>query len=208
MFGFGNYNISSLMPTIYRSTIDSPLTPTRGTLYMAQCKFAGSFLGGEVDLIKPSFEWTFYHPLIKNHVIGFHLSYEFVKPLKNSEVPFWEKFFLGGERDIRGYEIYTIGPRSEGGTNMGGDKAFIFNAEYNIAVGGPLYVIFFYDMGNAYAQNQKFSFKDMFTSAGFEARIFVPALRVPFRLIFAYNNRKIYPDDSKFAFRFAIGTTF
>jgi outer membrane protein insertion porin family len=39
-------------------------------------------------------------------------------------------------------------------------------------------------------------------------RIFVPALRIPFRLIFAYNNSKIYTDDSNFQFRFAVGTTF
>jgi outer membrane protein insertion porin family len=49
---------------------------------------------------------------------------------------------------------------------------------------------------------------NLYTSAGLELRIFVPALRVPFRLIFAYNNRKIYADDSNFAIRFAIGTTF
>ncbi len=48
----------------------------------------------------------------------------------------------------------------------------------------------------------------MYGSAGFEARVFIPALRVPFRLIFAYNNKKIYESDSNFAFRFAVGTTF
>jgi outer membrane protein insertion porin family len=52
------------------------------------------------------------------------------------------------------------------------------------------------------------SWADMYSSAGLEARIFVPALRVPFRLIFAYNNRKIYSEDNAFAFRFAIGSTF
>jgi len=48
----------------------------------------------------------------------------------------------------------------------------------------------------------------LYYSTGLEIRMFVPALRVPFRLIFAYNNRKIRDDDSNFAFRFAIGTTF
>jgi outer membrane protein insertion porin family len=48
----------------------------------------------------------------------------------------------------------------------------------------------------------------MYSSTGIEARIFVPALRVPFRLIFSYNNRRIYATDSNFTFRFAIGTTF
>ena len=45
-----------------------------------------------------------------NHVIGVHAQYQFIKALKGSQIPFWEKFYLGGERSIRGYEIYTIGP--------------------------------------------------------------------------------------------------
>jgi len=208
LFGWGRYKVSSLTPTIYRSTVDSPLTPTRGTMYLFSLKFAGSFLGGEIHLIKPHFEWTFFKPVFANHVIGLHLDYEFVRPMRNSQVPFWEKFYLGGERSIRGYEIYSIGPRSEKGTNIGGDKSLVFNAEYIIPVGGPLYLILFYDRGNAYALHEKISLKNTYTSTGVEARIFVPALRVPFRLIFAYNNPTVYKEESRFAFRFAIGTTF
>jgi outer membrane protein insertion porin family len=48
----------------------------------------------------------------------------------------------------------------------------------------------------------------MYSSVGLEARLFIPALRVPFRLIFAYNNKKINSTDPDFAFRFAVGTTF
>jgi len=173
-------------------------------------QFAGSFLGGEIDMIKPRLEWTRYQPIMTRHSIGLHVSYQFIKPLRNSSIPYWERFYMGGERDIRGYDIYTIGPRNENGTVLGGEKSFVFNAEYILQVGegSPLYLIAFYDRGNSLAKEQKLSFKDMYSSAGLEARIFVPALRVPFRLIFAYNNRKIYAEDSNFAFRFAIGTTF
>jgi len=205
----GDYNVSSISPSIYRSTVDSPLTPSRGTLYLASCKLAGGILGGEVSMIKPHFEWSFFHPIIFNHVIGFHVEHQFIRPYHGSAIPIWEKFYLGGERSIRGYEIYTIGPRDPGtGRNMGGEKSLVFNAEYIIPVGGPLYTIFFYDAGNAYDRGQKISTGSLYTSAGLELRIFVPALRVPFRLIFAYNNRKIYSSDTNFAIRFAIGTTF
>ncbi len=204
----GNYNVSSILPVIYRSTVDSPLTPSRGTMYLASCKFAGSFLGGDINMIKPRFEWSFFHPLIRNHVIGLHLEYQFIKTSGDSRIPIWEKFYLGGERSIRGYEIYSIGPRSPTGSNMGGTKSLVLNAEYIIPVGGPLYLILFYDIGNAYASDQKMSFSSLYSSKGLEMRIFVPALRVPFRLIFAHNSPKIRADDSNYAFRFAIGTTF
>jgi outer membrane protein insertion porin family len=209
LYGVGKYKESSITPQIYYSTIDSPLTPSRGTMYLASLKFAGSILGGEVDIIKPSFKFTHYQPTFRGQSIGIHAEYEFIHPLKSGGIiPYWERFFLGGERDIRGYEIYTIGPRSETGTLLGGDKALVINAEYIMNVGGPLYIILFHDMGNSVAADQKLSFKDLYTSTGIEARIFVPALRVPFRLIFSYNNKKIYSDDSNFAFRFALGTTF
>jgi len=207
-YGYGKYNISSLTPNIYRNTVDSPLTPSKGSLYSVSFKFAGSFLGGDVDMFKPRFEFTRYIPIIKKSSLGFHIEYSFIKKVGDVDIPFWEKFFLGGERSIRGYNIYTIGPRNENGANMGGEKSFVFNAEYIVPVGGPLYAILFYDTGNAYAPDQKISLKNMYTSAGLEVRIFVPAIRVPFRLIFAYNDPIALYKDSHFNFRFAIGTTF
>lgn len=209
MFGLRDYGISSINWSVYRSTIDHPLTPTRGSMYLASCQFAGTFLGGDIDMVKPRFEWTFFHPIIRrSHVVGLHLEYSFINPIRDSQVPYWERFYLGGERSIRGYDIYSIGPRSEQGTNIGGEKSLVLNAEYIIAVGGPLYAILFYDAGNAFARDQKINLKNLYTSAGLEMRIFVPALRVPFRLIFSYNNHKIYAGDTNYTFRFAIGTTF
>jgi outer membrane protein insertion porin family len=209
-YSYGKYNISSITPTLYRSTVDSPLTPSSGGLYLVSAKFAGGALGGDVDMIKPRFELTRYIRTIGRQSIGLHAEYSFIEPLGSgtAEVPFWERFFLGGERSIRGYEIYTIGPRDASGVNVGGEKSLVFNAEYIIPLSGPLYTILFFDAGNALAQHQKFRFDEMYTSAGIEMRIFVPALRVPFRLIFAYNNRLIYRGDSNYNFRFAIGTTF
>jgi outer membrane protein insertion porin family len=207
-YGYGKYNVSAIIPTLYRSTIDSPLTPTRGTLYLVSVKYAGGPLGGQVDFIKPHFEWTFWHPILRRQVLGLHVNYEFVTPGEGSSVPFWERFYLGGERDIRGYDIYSIGPRNADNILIGGLKSLVFNAEYQFQVGGPLNLILVYDMGNALDKHQKFSLRDMYTSTGVEARLFVPALRVPFRLIFAYNNRLIYPGDTHFNFRFAVGTTF
>jgi len=207
-YGYGKYNISAITPSFYRNTVDSPLTPSRGSLVMVSLKYAGKFLGGDVDMIKPRFEVTKYIPVIKGSSIGFHAEYSYIHKFGDTTTPYWERFYLGGERSIRGYEYFSIGPREESGYNLGGEKSFVLNAEYIMPLGGPIYAIMFYDMGNAYASEQKVSLNNMYSSAGLEMRIFVPALRVPFRLIFAYNNRLIRQGDSNFNFRFAIGTTF
>ena len=208
MFGLGEHDVSSIILAFSRSTLDSPIFPTGGTLYSASCKFAGSFLGGDISLIRPQFEWSFFHPLVGDHLIGFHIEYQFVEAIGDSQVPFWERFYLGGERSIRGYGIYSIGPLSEQGTNIGGEKSIVFNAEYVMPVGGPLYAVLFYDVGNAYSSDQKISLNDMYSSAGLEMRIYFSILPIPIRLIFAYNNRKIDPEDTNLAFRFTLGTTF
>ncbi len=208
MFGLGEHDVSSIILAFSRSVLDSPIFPTRGTLYSASCKFAGSFLGGDISFIRPRFEWSFFHPLVGNHFVGFHIEYQFIEAIGDSQVPFWERFYLGGERSIRGYGIYSIGPRSEQGTNIGGEKSIVFNAEYVMPIGGPLYAVLFYDVGNAYSSYQKISLNDMYSSTGLEMRIYFAALPIPLRLIFAYNNRKIDPEDTNLAFRFTLGTTF
>jgi len=86
--------------------------------------------------------------------------------------------------------------------------SIVFNAEYVMPVGGPLYAVLFYDVGNAYSSAQKISLNDMYSSAGLEMRIYFSTLPIPIRLIFAYNNRKIDPEDTNLAFRFTLGTTF
>ena len=207
-YGFGKYNVSAIIPTVYRTTIDSPITPTRGMMYLASAKFAGGPLGGDVDFIKPKLEFSYFQPTFPKQVFGFHAVYQFIRSSEASTVPYWERFYLGGERDIRGYEIYSIGPRNSDGYLMGGTKAAVVNFEYQFQIGGPLNLILFHDMGNSLLDGQNFTLGDLYMSSGIEARVFVPALRVPFRLIFAYNNRLIYPGDSHVAFRFAIGTTF
>ena len=206
----GKYKVSSIIPSIYRSTVNSPIIPTAGSLYLATCKFSGGFLGGEVDMIKPRFEWKHFQPIFGNHILGFHAEYQFIKTYGGDVgIPIWERFFLGGEMSIRGYNYYSIGPRNpDTGQIVGGEKSLVLNAEYIIPFGSSLFFILFYDYGNAYAPNEKISLNNMYASTGLELRIFVPALRIPFRLIFAYNNPREYLSESSYNFRFALGTTF
>lgn len=80
--------------------------------------------------------------------------------------------------------------------------------EYIIPVIEPFSAVLFYDLGNACSSPEKLSLKNMYTSAGLEIRIFFPRLPLPVRLIFASNNRRLHPEDSRLVFRFAFGTSF
>jgi outer membrane protein insertion porin family len=204
----GKRALSSLTPTLYYSTVDSPIFPSSGTKYLASYRYSGGFLKGDIYMHKLTLEFVKFQPLWSRHVLGFHLIYEGMKPFGGKQIPFYERFFLGGERSIRGFDIYEIGPRNASGQIFGGTKSLMMNVEYAIPIAQQVSFIFFYDIGNSYDSGVPIRINDVYTSTGVELKVFMPVLSVPFRLIFAYNPRLVAPGDQHFAFRFAVGPSF
>ncbi|MCP5108596.1 MAG: outer membrane protein assembly factor BamA [bacterium] len=202
--------ISSLSPTFYYSTVDSPIFPSRGSKLLFNYRLSGGPLGGSVDLHKFKLQLVKFVPLWKRkkHVLGMQFVYQSLLSFGNKVIPSWEKFHLGGEQSIRGYNYYDISPRNEKGDPTGGNKAFYLNLQYEIPFNRQLSAIFFYDAGNAYDFGQSISLKNIYSSMGLEIKVFVPMLNVPFRLIGSYNPRTVERDDANFVFRFAIGASF
>ena len=65
-----------------------------------------------------------------------------------SQLPIFEKLFLGGEYSVRGFDIRTIGPTDPlTGLVLGGNKSLLFNVEQNITIAGPVRLILFFDAG-------------------------------------------------------------
>ncbi len=206
--GVTDQNISRFSVFLFRDTVDNPFFPSEGMRYLVSCGFAGSELGSDIQYVKPEFEGALFFPSFGNHVFGFHLEYRFIKPIRHSAIPFWERFYLGGERSIRGYDVYSIGPRNQEGRNTGGEKSLVFNVEYIMPVFGPVYTILFFDAGNAFSRSEKIDLNQLYWSSGVEMRLGIPSIKIPVRFIFAYNNRLIGLEDSHFAFRVVLGASF
>jgi outer membrane protein insertion porin family len=201
-------NISSVSGFLFRDSVDNPLFPSEGMRCSLSCELAGGPLGSDIQYVKPVFDGTLFFPAFGNNVFGFHLAYRTILPLGDSEVPFWERFYLGGERSLRGYDVYSIGPRDLEGQNRGGEKSLVFNIEYMMPVVGPLFSILFFDAGNAVSRSEKIDLTDLYWSSGLEMRLWISELQVPVRFIFAYNNRLNGQKNSHFAFRLAFGASF
>jgi outer membrane protein insertion porin family len=200
--------ISAISPTIYYSTVDSPIFPTSGTKYLFSYSYSGGLLGGTVKLHKTRLQLVKFIPLWRRHTLGLQLIHQAIYPFGDQPVPIYERIFLGGEQSIRGYEIHQVGPRNANGAVIGGSKAFQLNLEYMVPLNQQLSVGLFYDLGNAYDFGEPMSLKNVYSSLGMELKIFVPMLNIPFRLIFAYNPRVLMEGESPFAFRFAVGPSF
>jgi outer membrane protein insertion porin family len=200
---------SRLTPSLVLNTVDNPHTPRSGSRYTATLGLAGGVLQGTVNYLRPTLELIHYVPVGKRMALGIRGEAAYVRPFGRTEdVPYYDRFFLGGETQVRGYDARTVAPVNPGGDKLlGGDKYLLFNAEYYFDVAGPLRLLLFFDAGEAYAEGQSFRPITMRTSMGAEARIVMPVLNVPFRLIYAYNaNRDRFQPAT--AFKFAVGTTF
>ena len=102
---------SQIIPSYIYNTVDHPITPTRGKSLSLSTGFAGSFLGGNVNMIQPSVDFKWFRPALKKgHVIGLHLLGAFVSGYGGRVAPPFNRWYIGGEQDIRGFDIWGISP--------------------------------------------------------------------------------------------------
>ena len=102
---------STITPTISYNTVDNPINATRGKSYYYSLAFSGGPLGGNVKSITNVFDWKYYHPINKRrNVLSFHATGAFTTGYGGGEPPPYSRFYMGGESDIRGFDIRSITP--------------------------------------------------------------------------------------------------
>ncbi len=103
---------SSLIPSFTYNSVNHPITPTGGKSLSASIQFSGSVLGGNVNQILPTVDAKYFHrsPLNHKHVIGAHILGKFVTGYGGKVAPPLNRFYMGGENDIRGFDIWSISP--------------------------------------------------------------------------------------------------
>ncbi len=100
---------STLTPSVTYNTVNNPVNPTGGKSYFYSMSFSG--LGGNVKTVSNVFDWKYYHPVNKRrNVLGLHASGAFITGFGGGEPPAFSRFYMGGESDIRGFDIRSITP--------------------------------------------------------------------------------------------------
>jgi len=103
---------SSIIPSFTYNSVNHPITPTGGKSLSASIQFSGSVLGGNVNQILPTVDGKYFHrsPLNHKHIIGAHILGKFVTGYGGKVAPPLNRFYMGGENDIRGFDIWSISP--------------------------------------------------------------------------------------------------
>ena len=169
---------SQITPLLNYNSTNAYFNPTRGTSLYLSVGVSGGIFGGNFSMVQPTVEYRHFFPdrwlSGGRNVFGFHLMGQYLQSYGSSSIPFYERFFIGGENSIRGFDIRSISPLAILSTPLydqygnpvidtqtglaksvpnlipiGGDTMGVFNFEYRIPIAGPLSIAAFYDMGLA-----------------------------------------------------------
>ncbi len=125
--------------------------PSNGQRTELSTEVAGGPFGGDSDFYKVELSSAWYFPgFFEGHVweilgrSGVTESYG-----RSDRVPLFDRFFLGGAYNLRGFDFREVGPRDPGNNEpIGGNTFWFGSVEYSIPVIERLRVATFYDIGN------------------------------------------------------------
>jgi outer membrane protein insertion porin family len=167
---------SEVTPALNYNSTNGYFNASRGTSMNLSVGISGGALGGDFSMIKPLIEVRHFFPdrwlTHGRNVFGLRFIGQYIQAYGDSSIPFYERFFIGGENTIRGFDIRSISPLAISSTpqydsngnpvidlktglrkvnstiiSIGGDTTGVFNFEYRVPIAGPLSVAAFYDMG-------------------------------------------------------------
>ena len=124
-------------------------------------------------------------------------------------LPFYEHFYGGGVRDIRGFEDNTLGPKDTACRAVGGDLKVSGGLEVAIPTpftkGGGSRIALFVDVGNVYENLDKFDASLFRASAGISVTWQAPI--GPIIMNYAFPIKEFHGDRTE-SLQFSFGTTF
>jgi outer membrane protein insertion porin family len=100
---------SKIVPSFTINTLDAYYSPHHGKSLFLGGEFAG--LGGTVHTIRPIVEFKQFFPMQKRrNALGYNVQASFITGFAGVVAPPFERAYLGGENDLRGFDIRTVSP--------------------------------------------------------------------------------------------------
>lgn len=201
----GTRTKSFLTLELIHDTRDSVFVATRGNRSSISATVAGGPLGAETDIYGFQARTSQFFPLWFDHVFNLRGWSAVVEEYGGSDrVPIFDRLFLGGPRNLRGFKFRDVGPKDETGEPIGGQTALYGTAEYTIPVAEKVRIAVFYDAGLVDAEPYTVDFADLNTDIGFGVRFDFPGF--PIQLDYAWPiEADEYNDKSSGRFSFWLG---
>ncbi|MDE0825500.1 MAG: outer membrane protein assembly factor BamA [Akkermansiaceae bacterium] len=171
----GSYLRSALSLTYTYDSRDSNIIPRKGGRANVGITLAGGALGGDVDTYSIAASGSKHWSLPWDMIVNVNGSYETVDSHGGGTVPIFERKFLGGSRNLRGFEYRDIGPRDPVTEDvLGGQTAAFVSTEMTFPIIENIRGAAFYDMGFVSADSWSFDVGGLHSDAGLGLRLNLP----------------------------------
>ncbi len=207
------YDILKFNVNFAYDTRNKAILPDKGAFQRINAVIAIPSFGNSLEYYKINYEAKWFKDLYNEDFVlvlggkfGYGDSYG-----DTSGLPFFENFYAGGPRSLRGYEENTLGPRDSTNRALGGDTRILYNAEIILPV--PFLTSYkksirlttFVDGGNVFGTNEDVSFGEMRHSAGLSGIWISPFGAVSASIAMPFGDKST---DQIQNFQFSFGTSF
>src|SRR6266571_6497154 len=180
----GTFTESKILSSIVFDRRDNALLTRAGQRITFSPYVAGGFLGGDVQIYGWDLEGSQYFPLKWDTILLLNGEIATVDTWDNGAfVPLFERLYLGGANNLRGFPFREIGPQ-QNGEPIGGQSMARLTVEWTFPIIEKARGALFYDSGFVNADPWKFDFSHLASDIGAGIRINLPI--GPMRLDYGY----------------------
>jgi len=180
----GTFTESKVFSSVVFDSRDNPLLSRRGQRITFSPGIAGGFLGGDTQIYALDLEGSQYFHLPWDTILLINGEIATVSQWgSGSEVPIFERLFLGGSNNLRGFPFREVGPQ-QNGEPIGGLSMSRATIEWTFPIIEKARGAVFYDTGFVNSSAWSFGFNHMASDVGIGLRLDLPI--GPLRLDYGY----------------------
>ncbi len=171
----GKRNVSKGTLRLDYDTRNNFLYPSRGQRVVLTGDWAG--LGGDTHFVKGELRRAQYFPVpyFTDHVFKWAVEAGAAEEYGDSQrVPIFDRFFLGGPNNLRGFRFRRAGPKDVDGEPIGGKVKYASTFEYTFPIVSFLRGAIFYDAGNVYRTFGDIKLSQINSDVGLGVRLKLP----------------------------------
>jgi outer membrane protein insertion porin family len=171
----GSTTESKISTGVVYDSRDNPLLSRRGQRFTFSPYIAGGFLGGNTQVYGLDFEGSQYFHLPWDTILVLNGEVATVSQWGNgNDVPIFERLYLGGSNNLRGFPFREVGPQDENGEPVGGKTMWRTTIEWTFPIIEKARGAVFYDTGFVNSEEWSFGLSHIASDIGFGLRLDLP----------------------------------
>ncbi|MCX6967382.1 MAG: outer membrane protein assembly factor BamA [Verrucomicrobia bacterium] len=203
----GDHLKSVISPSLVYDTRDSVFLTRKGTRAEFAPYVAGGPLGGDENIYGINFQVSHYISLPWDTILTLVGEVATVDNWSGSDhVPIFDRLYLGGSNNLRGFKFRDIGPKDQNREPIGGNSLARATVEYTYPIIDRVRGAFFYDTGFVNSGAYSFGVSSIASDVGIGLRLDLPI--GPIRLDYGYPVAKGDANSTTGHFNFNIGYQF